>query len=724
VRDAARATPQTMGVAWTALVEQLASATTPRYRVSRLLGFGGMAGVYLADEPRLGRRVAIKVMSPGLMMDPALVTRFEQEARTTAQLSHPNIVTIYDVDERDGLHYFVMEYIEGRTLGQILATDAASRLPIDLVLHWIAQTGSALAYAHRAGVVHRDVKPGNILIDARGDAYVTDFGIAKVADEPGLTRTGFLVGTPAYMSPEQCMGSAVAGASDQYALGILAYEMIAGAPPFTGPTMGVIQAHLSQQPRPLFELRPDCPHDVATVIARMLAKQPEVRFPSVAAAITAMNARTLSVEDDLRDWTARLVAGESAEPPRPKSTLEVRAPRRSLATGEILSLDASFGGAPAPVSWASSDSEIAQVSPDGVVTARRPGLVTITASTGEYRASAMLSVVAESATTPAPAVAPQPAFTPPIAKPAPAGAAPDRRRWIGLAAAGALAVLAAVLLIPRILSDGGDVTPAPIDSLAPIVVTRPESVLVAGPPPPDSGVVRPPIPPATTAELPFREADPPTRPTPPPPGRIAILGLSTLPPGTQVTVTGNGVNQRVTGGSIELAQGTYVVQAIAPGHENARTTLNVEAGRTVTWSPALQRIVVTPPETTRTQTGLPVARRDSAADAAAIRTVVTGFVSAFASRDVNRIYRDYPAARDALDDGWEGLLRESSVRDLNASLAQFGAPTFDGTGASLRFIMALDFRDASRRQTPRITFNADFRRSGETWTLAQLRIVQ
>ncbi|MGH7555235.1 MAG: protein kinase domain-containing protein, partial [Longimicrobiales bacterium] len=168
--------------AWTGLLDRLSRAVEPRYRVLRLLGFGGMAGVYLAEEPRLGRRVAIKVMAPGLMADAAFVARFEQEARTIAQLEHPNIVGVFDVDDRDSLHYFVMAYVAGRSVGQVL--EEQRRLPIPLIEHLFVQVASALGFAHRAGIVHRDVKPANILIDERGNARVTDFGIAKVADEP------------------------------------------------------------------------------------------------------------------------------------------------------------------------------------------------------------------------------------------------------------------------------------------------------------------------------------------------------------------------------------------------------------------------------------------------------------------------------------------------------------------------------------------------------------
>src|SRR5512146_1428945 len=239
------------------ILERLRRAAAPKYQVRRILGYGGMAGVYLADEPRLGRQVAIKVMSPSLMADPKLVDRFGQEARTIAQLVHPNIVTIYEVDDREDLHYFTMTFVGGRTLGQVLS-ESIELLPVDVVRAWLYQIGDALAYAHQRGVVHRDIKPGNVLLDQRGNALVTDFGIAKVADaDTGLTRTGMLVGTPAYMSPEQCQSARITGSSDQYSLGAVLYQMLTGQRPFAGDTMTVMQAHVFKQPTPIRELRPD-----------------------------------------------------------------------------------------------------------------------------------------------------------------------------------------------------------------------------------------------------------------------------------------------------------------------------------------------------------------------------------------------------------------------------------------------------------------------------------
>ncbi|HEX6106731.1 MAG TPA: serine/threonine-protein kinase, partial [Gemmatimonadales bacterium] len=234
--------------AWTDLVERLRRATLGEFELGRELGRGGMAAVFLAHEISLDRKVAIKVMSPGLLLGDGMVDRFRHEAVTVASLHHPNVVSVYSVRQAEGLHFFVMQYVQGRSLDQVIGQ--AGRLPLPMVRSILHQVGSALTYAHRQRVIHRDIKPGNILIDGDGNAIVTDFGIAKAAESPNQTLTGALLGTPAYMSPEQCRGGEVSGASDQYALGAVAYEMLTGSPPFSGSTYTVLQAHVERPPVP------------------------------------------------------------------------------------------------------------------------------------------------------------------------------------------------------------------------------------------------------------------------------------------------------------------------------------------------------------------------------------------------------------------------------------------------------------------------------------------
>ncbi|HXI19715.1 MAG TPA: serine/threonine-protein kinase, partial [Gemmatimonadales bacterium] len=211
------------------VLDLLRQETLGEYEVMGELGRGGMATVYLAQDLALDRRVAIKVVTTPLL-DEGLAERFRREARTAASLNHPHIIPIYAVRERNPLLYFVMKFIRGQSLDPILKSLGPFPIPMaELVL---SQTASALGYAHRRGIIHRDVKPANIMLDDEGWVVVTDFGIAKVPSATGLTMTGVTVGTPAYMSPEQCMGREVTGASDQYSLGVVAYEILTGRKPF------------------------------------------------------------------------------------------------------------------------------------------------------------------------------------------------------------------------------------------------------------------------------------------------------------------------------------------------------------------------------------------------------------------------------------------------------------------------------------------------------------
>jgi len=293
---------------WNEVVTRLRRATLGEFEIGHELGRGGMAAVFLAHELSLHRDVAIKVMSPALLMGEGMIERFRREAITIAHLNHPNIVSVYSVRAAEGLHFFVMRCIQGRSLDQVIKD--AGKLPLPIVRSILHHVGSALAYAHRFKVVHRDIKPANILIDEEGNAVVTDFGIAKAAEAPSHTHTGFMVGTPAYMSPEQCAGGEVSGASDQYSLGAVAYEMITGRPPFTGSTYSVIQAHVEVAPRPLRELHEECPPDLEEAVLRMLAKNPDERWPGMPQALTALGAAPLADDDPLRGELSRLaVAG-------------------------------------------------------------------------------------------------------------------------------------------------------------------------------------------------------------------------------------------------------------------------------------------------------------------------------------------------------------------------------------------------------------------------------
>ncbi|HJS43038.1 MAG TPA: serine/threonine-protein kinase [Gemmatimonadales bacterium] len=267
------------------LNERVVTAIGGQYEVEREIGRGGMSVVYRARDRRLNRLVAIKVLPPELAYDPAIRTRFTREAQTAAQLSHAHIVPIYDVGERDGIAHFVMALITGGNLADLLAR--APRQPIEEARRLLREIADALAYAHLRGVIHRDIKPDNILIDsATGRAMVTDFGIAR-AIEAGtrLTVTGAAVGTPTYMSPEQAKGERdIDGRSDIYSLGIIGYQMLTGRVPFAaGNPMALLLKHVEERPRPISELRSDAPKPMRDAVERCLMKDAEDRWPTAAA---------------------------------------------------------------------------------------------------------------------------------------------------------------------------------------------------------------------------------------------------------------------------------------------------------------------------------------------------------------------------------------------------------------------------------------------------------
>ncbi|MDQ8153014.1 MAG: serine/threonine-protein kinase, partial [Gemmatimonadota bacterium] len=267
-----------------ALRERVIAAVGTLYEVEAEIGRGGMAVVYRALDTRLRRRVALKVLPPELAFREEVRKRFLREAQMAAQLSHPNIVPIYSVDEASGLVFFAMGLVEGEPLAKLLFQQR--RPPISTVRRILREVADALHYAHERGVVHRDIKPDNILVDqATGRAMVTDFGIARAAQaEMRLTATGIAVGTPAYMSPEQAMGERdVDGRADIYSLGIVGYQMLAGELPFEASnTPSMLMKHLSEPPRPLLGMRPDLPANLAAAIERALSKGPSDRWPDAA----------------------------------------------------------------------------------------------------------------------------------------------------------------------------------------------------------------------------------------------------------------------------------------------------------------------------------------------------------------------------------------------------------------------------------------------------------
>ena len=271
----------------------VARVLSANYELENEIGRGGMGIVYCARDKRLKREIAVKVLPPELSFRADIRQRFLREAETAAQLSHPNIVPIYTVEERDNLVYFVMAYIKGDNLGQRLQQHGP--IPPVEVRRILREVADALAYAHHRNVIHRDIKPDNIIIDEEtGRAMVTDFGIARALTDSGdsrLTATGMAIGTPAYMSPEQSAGDqAIDGRSDLYSLGVVGYQMLCGQPPFVASnTPSMLVKHLSEKPIPVDERWPDLPPDLARAVMICLEKDPADRFPSAAAFAVALN---------------------------------------------------------------------------------------------------------------------------------------------------------------------------------------------------------------------------------------------------------------------------------------------------------------------------------------------------------------------------------------------------------------------------------------------------
>ncbi|HVZ50008.1 MAG TPA: protein kinase [Gemmatimonadaceae bacterium] len=247
--------------------------------IERELGRGGMAAVYAAFDPALQRRVAVKVLLPEIANDRAAADRFLKEARTVASLQHPNVVTVYAVRSRDGVHAIVMQFVEGRGLDSVL--NERTMLPVHVAGMLLAHTAAGLQHAHDRGVIHRDVKPSNVLIDREGRAVVSDFGIARREGGPQTTETGMVIGTWAYMSPEQRTATSITPATDQYALGVMAFELLSGRLPFEGTAHEMLRAHLHAPPPSVRDLRPDVPPAVDAIIQRMMAKDPADRLPSL-----------------------------------------------------------------------------------------------------------------------------------------------------------------------------------------------------------------------------------------------------------------------------------------------------------------------------------------------------------------------------------------------------------------------------------------------------------
>ncbi len=299
------------------------------YHIVESLGKGGMGEVYAAEDTRLGRRVALKVLSRGLAMDADRRERFEREARAVAALNHPNIVTIYSVEEADGVPFLTLELVEGRTLDALIPPGG---LPLDRILAYAIPLADAVGAAHQRGITHRDLKPGNVMIGDDGRVKVLDFGLAKLKESNAslaaslptqeLTGEGRIVGTVAYMSPEQAEGKPVDPRSDVFSLGVVIFEMATSQRPFKGDTqVSLLSSIIKDTPSSLTDLRADLPRDLARIVRRCLSKDPEDRYQ------TAKDLRNdlRALKEDLSSGAvAAAVSGVHALPAAPGAAAKRR----------------------------------------------------------------------------------------------------------------------------------------------------------------------------------------------------------------------------------------------------------------------------------------------------------------------------------------------------------------------------------------------------------------
>ena len=306
-----------------------------RYEVERLVGSGGMARVYRARDSVLERVVALKILHEQYATDEAFVRRFRDEARAAARLSHPNVVRVLDRGVAAGREYIVFEYVEGESLRELVARSGA--LPLRRALELGLDVARALTYAHERELVHRDVKPQNVLVGDDGRARVADFGIARSLREPGHTESGAVLGTGSSISPEQARGERVGPAADVYALGVLLYELLAGEPPYDGETLVVVALRHVEDPVPaVLERRPDCPPRLARLVDRCLAKAPEER-PTAGQAARELQA-CLDELLPVRDEDATVVLGPPASAPARRAARRRRGPLALVALALLAAL--------------------------------------------------------------------------------------------------------------------------------------------------------------------------------------------------------------------------------------------------------------------------------------------------------------------------------------------------------------------------------------------------
>jgi serine/threonine protein kinase len=645
-------------------VRHLREATIGEYEILTELGRGGMAAVFLAHEHALNRKVALKVMSPALMMGSGMIERFYSEAVTQANLAHPNIVGVHAVRDEGDLHFFVMQFVPGRTLQQVLRAEltAGRWLSFDVVRALLYQTGVAVAYAHRRGVIHRDIKPGNVILNADGNAVVTDFGIAKVTEAPSQTMTGSVVGTPAYMSPEQCFASELTPASDQYSLGILAYELICGRTPFQGASFALMQAHTMQAPAPLSELRADCPPELEAAVLRMLAKRPGDRFSDIDEALHALGAEPPSMTaGPLRQELQRLADVSGVQEKLADVIRGPMSPSPRTRSGSSRRLEREPSGQPAAPAAASRE-------PSAIVQSSDPGLAAAPVSMDDATRSPATGV------------------------PAPTSGIARRRNLVLGAGAVALVALFAYSRTP--LAPGtGSVQPA---------TSAPETLAVAAPPAEPARDTAS----SSTAALDVAPPPPVTSPARPAVGRPTPPTRERSPSAPAVTEAPAGAAARPVDPPGRPSPEIVAVQPAA----------NDSAAPRRETRPLSTRVDSSPPVT--------APRKTEAELTAEAEQSLRAVVVAIGTKDTAQLRRVFPSAPATWLNQWQSLFEsagevESSLLGVNA----LGSPSA-AEGSTTRFRVRHRLRLRGGRiggsRSFESAFTAVLRRDGDRWTVSAI----
>lgn len=651
-----------------ALLERLRTATRGEYDIFGELGRGGMSTVYLAHEISLDRKVAIKVMAPEMVHGTGMVERFKREARTAANLSHANIIPIYAVKQVDDLLFCVIKLVKGTPLDAIIKE--LGTLPVPMVQGILAQVGEALGYAHRHGVVHRDIKPGNILIDDEGWAVVTDFGIAKVTESEGLTMTGVAVGTPRYMSPEQCGGDEVTGAADQYSLGVVAYEMLAGRPPFTATSMmALMYNHFHDAPPPLESFRPDCPPELRDAVMRMLAKDPSERFASLEDAVAAMGARPMAHDDPTRSQLITLARTGTthrivSQVQTPRSPIPLTRQREQPTPEQSAPVTSAASAVPAPkrspvvlggaaVALLAIGYLVARVAAPGAGSTAAPTVAPVATSTGSSTSAPNATANASANASPN----------------APAGGAP--------------------VVAPN---DARQASPA-----------APEGAVTAAPDP----RTKLPAPAANSASK--RDV---IAPAPSKQGTVASALPAAQASGAQSAARGEKGAERVAAAPVPAATSSGAT-ASAP---NPSATANSPTTSSVTpplvTSPS---VVATAPRST---VPVPSAASVAADDESAVRAAIQSFASALAASDLAAARRAYPAMPNEQREGLQALWKEGGTMIPRWTISGI---SIDGNTATARIDGANDVvMKRGQNSKVAVSLRARLERRGGEWRLVSL----